>query len=100
MVAASPEPTSNAPLPASHKPSYLFVSQNCSYLFPANIELKSFPDKESHILIQDVDAWRGAFRRGHLPDDCSGRLLLDSDIRLPLFEKARHIHLRRHTDTQ
>src|SRR3989344_728159 len=59
MVAASPEPTSNAPLPASHKPSYLFVSQNCSYLFPANIELKSFPDKESHILIHDVEACRG-----------------------------------------
>jgi ribose-phosphate pyrophosphokinase len=35
------------------------VSQNCSYLFPANIELKSFPDKESHILIHDVEACRG-----------------------------------------
>ena len=39
--------------------SHLLVSQNCSYLFPANIELKSFPDKESHILIHDVEACRG-----------------------------------------
>lgn len=59
MVAVSSEPTSNAPLPASHKPTHLLVSQNCSYLFPANIELKSFPDKESHILIHDVEACRG-----------------------------------------
>lgn len=37
----------------------MLVSQNCSYLFPANIELKSFPDKESHILIHDIEACRG-----------------------------------------
>ncbi|MEM4348591.1 MAG: ribose-phosphate diphosphokinase [Candidatus Anstonellaceae archaeon] len=38
----------------------LLVSQNCSYLFKANIELKSFPDKESHIFIHDLDSYRGA----------------------------------------
>lgn len=38
---------------------HLLVSQNSSYLFPANIELKNFPDKESHILIRDLEACRG-----------------------------------------
>ena len=38
----------------------LLVSQNCSYLFPAGIELRSFPDKESHVLIRDLEACRGA----------------------------------------
>ena len=44
---------------ATPKPTHLLVSQNCSYLFPANIELKSFPDKESHILIHDLEACGG-----------------------------------------
>lgn len=37
----------------------LLVSQNASYLFPANIELRSFPDKESHIFIHDLESCRG-----------------------------------------
>ncbi len=37
----------------------LLVSQNSSYLFPANIELKNFPDKESHVLIHDLETCRG-----------------------------------------
>lgn len=37
----------------------LLVSQNSSYLFPANIELKNFPDKESHIFIRDLESCRG-----------------------------------------
>jgi ribose-phosphate pyrophosphokinase len=36
----------------------LLVSQNSSYLFPASIELKNFPDKESHILIRDLETCR------------------------------------------
>ncbi|VVC01691.1 Ribose-phosphate pyrophosphokinase [uncultured archaeon] len=39
--------------------SHLFVSTNCSYLFPASIELKNFPDKESHILIKDIEICKG-----------------------------------------
>ncbi|MCX8197432.1 MAG: ribose-phosphate diphosphokinase [Candidatus Micrarchaeota archaeon] len=38
----------------------LLVSQNCSYFFKANIELRSFPDKESHIFIHDINSYRGA----------------------------------------
>ena len=45
--------------PAAPKPTHLLVSQNCSYLFPASIELKTFPDKESHILIHDLEACKG-----------------------------------------
>lgn len=52
-------PASASAKPASSKPTHLLVSQNCSYLFPANIELKSFPDKESHIHIHDLEACRG-----------------------------------------
>lgn len=37
----------------------LLVSQNSSYLFPASIELKNFPDKESHILVRDLESCRG-----------------------------------------
>jgi len=37
----------------------LLVSQNASYLFPATIELRSFPDKESHVLIRDLESCRG-----------------------------------------
>ncbi|MEM4633580.1 MAG: ribose-phosphate diphosphokinase [Candidatus Anstonellaceae archaeon] len=43
----------------SHHNTHLLVSQNSSYLFPANIELKNFPDKESHIFIRDLEACRG-----------------------------------------
>ncbi|VVB99330.1 Ribose-phosphate pyrophosphokinase [uncultured archaeon] len=54
------EPNPSAMPQAARKPTHLLVSQNCSYLFPANIELKSFPDKESHILIRDLEACKGA----------------------------------------
>jgi ribose-phosphate pyrophosphokinase len=37
----------------------LLVSQNSSYLFPASIELKNFPDKESHVLVRDLESCRG-----------------------------------------
>lgn len=37
----------------------LFVSQNCSYLFPANIELRNFPDKESYVFIRELEECRG-----------------------------------------
>jgi ribose-phosphate pyrophosphokinase len=41
------------------KSSHLFVSQNCSYIFPSNIVLKNFPDKESHVFIEDIEACKG-----------------------------------------
>jgi ribose-phosphate pyrophosphokinase len=63
MVADSVEvsPTLVSPhlTQAKNKVSHLFVSQNCSYLFPANIELKNFPDKESHVFIEDIEACKG-----------------------------------------
>ncbi|MCX8194562.1 MAG: ribose-phosphate diphosphokinase [Candidatus Micrarchaeota archaeon] len=37
----------------------LLASQNSSYLFPAGIELKNFPDKESHVLVKDLESLRG-----------------------------------------
>jgi ribose-phosphate pyrophosphokinase len=37
----------------------LAVSQNSSYLFPANIEIKNFPDKESHIFIHNLNSYKG-----------------------------------------
>ncbi|MFA4983478.1 MAG: ribose-phosphate diphosphokinase [Candidatus Micrarchaeia archaeon] len=37
----------------------LLVSQNSSYIFPANIELRSFQDKEAHILIHNLESFRG-----------------------------------------
>jgi ribose-phosphate pyrophosphokinase len=40
--------------------SHLLVSQNCSYLFPSNIHLKTFPDKESHVFIHNLEACKGA----------------------------------------
>jgi len=58
MVASSEEPSSSSQnSPAGN--ARLLVSQNSSYLFPANIELKSFPDKESHIFIHDLESCRG-----------------------------------------
>ncbi len=62
MVADSEE-TSEAPLPPRSAHLFgntrLLVSQNSSYLFPANIELRTFPDKESHILIHDLQSCKG-----------------------------------------
>jgi ribose-phosphate pyrophosphokinase len=58
MVADSQEP-SPSPQQASSKGARLLVSQNSSYLLPANIELKSFPDKECHIFIRDLEACKG-----------------------------------------
>jgi ribose-phosphate pyrophosphokinase len=55
IVEPSPQP---AQLPPANK-AHLLVSQNSSYLFPASVELKNFPDKESHILIRDLEACRG-----------------------------------------
>lgn len=58
---ATDAPSSQPPAQAaSPRAAHLLVSQNCSYLFPANIELKSFPDKESHVLIRDLEACNGA----------------------------------------
>ncbi len=34
----------------------LLVSQNSSYIFPSNIELRKFPDKEAHVLIHGLDS--------------------------------------------
>ena len=63
MVADSEEvsPTfiSGDPDKGLEKSPHLFVSQTCSYLFPANIELKSFPDKESHVFIDSIEACKG-----------------------------------------
>lgn len=63
MVANSALPNAQTGANPHEKPPgksfHLFVSQNSSYLFPANIELKSFPDKESHIFIKDIEACRG-----------------------------------------
>ena len=53
-------PPLSPPLSQPFSPgSHLFVSQNSSYLFPANIELKNFPDKEAHVLIRDIEACKG-----------------------------------------
>jgi len=37
----------------------LLVSQNSSYIFPSNIELRNFQDKESHILVHNLESYRG-----------------------------------------
>jgi len=37
----------------------LLVSQNSSYIFPSNIDLKNFPDKEAHVLIRGLESFRG-----------------------------------------
>lgn len=57
MVASSD--SSPAPRPLFFGNVRLLVSQNSSYLFPANIELKAFPDKESHVFIRDLESCRG-----------------------------------------
>jgi ribose-phosphate pyrophosphokinase len=63
MVAGSAEVSAQyiCPLPSKtpERSAHLFVSQNCSYIFPANIEIKSFPDKESHVTINDFEACKG-----------------------------------------
>jgi len=58
MVANSEEPSSSSQRFPS-KNARLLVSQNSSYLFPANIELKNFPDKECHIFIRDLESCKG-----------------------------------------
>ena len=61
MVAPASESSAlSAQFSPGGKAQHLLVSQNCSYLFPASIELKSFPDKESHVLIRELEACRGA----------------------------------------
>jgi ribose-phosphate pyrophosphokinase len=45
--------------PPDGKPYHLLVSQNCSYIYSSNVELRSFPDKESHILISSLEECRG-----------------------------------------
>ena len=37
----------------------LLVSQNSSYLFPASVDLRNFPDKESHILVRGLESCAG-----------------------------------------
>jgi ribose-phosphate pyrophosphokinase len=54
----SPSQQSTLPTDIVDRDTHLFVSQNSSFLFPANIELKSFPDKESHVLIRDIELCR------------------------------------------
>ena len=45
--------------PPDGKPYHLMVSQNCSYIYSSNIELRSFPDKESHIFMHRLEESRG-----------------------------------------
>jgi ribose-phosphate pyrophosphokinase len=45
--------------PPDDKPYHLMVSHNCSYIYSSNIELRSFPDKESHIFMHRLDECRG-----------------------------------------
>lgn len=45
--------------PPDGRPYHLLVSQNCSYLYPSNIQLRAFPDKESHITISNLEACAG-----------------------------------------
>ena len=35
------------------------MSQNCSYIYSSNIELRNFPDKESHIFMHRLEESRG-----------------------------------------
>ncbi len=60
MVAYVGGSSSPSAPPSAGGKTHLLVSQNCSYLFPANIELKSFPDRESHVFVRDLEACRGA----------------------------------------
>ncbi len=59
MVANTGVPTVSPAGESAAKGTKLLVSQNSSYIFPANVELKNFPDKEAHILIRDLDSCRG-----------------------------------------
>ncbi len=59
MVANTEEPSSSSAHFSGSKNAHLLVSQNSSYLFPANVALKNFPDKESHILVHDLESCRG-----------------------------------------
>ncbi len=45
--------------PPDGKPYHLMVSQNCSYIYSSNIELRNFPDKESHIFMHRLEECRG-----------------------------------------
>ena len=45
--------------PPDDKPYHLMVSQNCSYIYSSNIELRNFPDKESHIFMHRLEESRG-----------------------------------------
>ena len=58
-VLPGPQLVGQVPEVAIRGSSHLFVSQNASYLFPANIVLKNFNDKESHVFIQDINACAG-----------------------------------------
>lgn len=58
MVAGTDAPAGAAPTAQRTRPK-LLVSQNASHFFLSTIELKSFPDKESHILIHDIESCRG-----------------------------------------
>lgn len=60
MVADTNEPSFHPRTVQDFNGTKLLVSQNSSYLFPANIELRSFPDKESHVLIHGLQACKGA----------------------------------------
>ncbi|MCX6769081.1 MAG: ribose-phosphate diphosphokinase [Candidatus Micrarchaeota archaeon] len=55
----SPQLAGAVPEVAIRGSSHLFVSQNASYLFPSNVVLKNFNDKESHVFIQDINACAG-----------------------------------------
>ena len=45
--------------PPDGKPYHLMVSQNCSYIYSSNIELRNFPDKESHIFMHRLEECHG-----------------------------------------
>ena len=44
--------------PPDDKPYHLMVSQNCSYIYSSNVELRTFPDKESHIFMHRLEESR------------------------------------------
>lgn len=53
------KPVPSEIFPADGKPYHLMVSQNCSYIYSSNIELRTFPDKESHIFMHRLEESRG-----------------------------------------
>lgn len=57
MPAFKPAPSEISP--PDGKPYHLMVSQNCSYIYSSNVELRSFPDKESHIFMHRLDECKG-----------------------------------------